>query len=67
MKYTNGSVVHTVLAPAGTQSPDDLALRLLDGARLTQLLEVDRFSSVHFHEDALQPLAACASCGWQRL
>ena len=31
------------------------------------MLEVDRFSSVHFHDVSMKPLAACATCGWQRL
>jgi len=65
VKHTNGTIFHRVLALVGTLG--DLELRLYDGAQLTQLLEVDHFSSMFFREDSSKPLAACASCGWQRL
>ena len=68
VKYTNGSVAHRALAHAGTHAHENLQLRLYDGAQLTQVLKVDRFSSVHFHDvSMMKPLAACATCGWQRL
>jgi len=55
VKHTNGSS-HRVLALAGTQYHEDLQLRLHDGAQLMQLLEVDRFSSVHFHDVSLKQI-----------